>query len=240
MADRLVPALLDIGTTIEKYRNEPPNSNAFDFFLSDSLGKIQAVGEAKASTKSIGLNLYQLSKYLKYQNRTLISSYIEIGESLGFFTILPLGRAKFVGTTGSFHFWSRLALGKFGDFAREIRAVTKRLKEDELGEFLWELRNTFEIAEVLEKDPLAKRRYQVLTEICAGINIKKSEAREIRAEIIGEPKRRLDELRHHLELMQEMTKFPSDSLEGFDVRQEGQRLILDWKESGSEESQAKG
>jgi hypothetical protein len=227
MADRLAPILLEIGRTIEKHGERP----MFEPDLAATMDRFLVFVETKHGVPGPALmNLVQISKFLEYQNRNMISSCVEVGEGLGLFRTGQAGRAKLVATTLVFHFWSHLALNKFENLAHEIKSVAKEMNKDGMKEFLWQLRKTFETAEVLEKNPLAGRRYQILAGLCTEPTAERD--RGVRT-LVAEPGQKLELLEEHLKLMEEMEKvLPENSLEGFDVKDEGRRLVLDWKRSG--------
>lgn len=199
------------------------------FFLSGKVSQHMLSPAGSMGLYENAMSILELSRASGYENRNLVSACVAVGESLGLFYTARNGRAKLVTTTPVFKLWRYLENREFGGLAEKIRTSMKEMDEAKLRNYLYELRRAFKITELFEKDPLAARRFEILAGICSTINLSHLEGRKL-----------LKEVADKLDSMHVMAEaIPEEILEGFEVRREGGKLILEWTESGSEEKQAR-
>ncbi len=176
-------------------------------------------------------NILQISRFINHANRTLVSAYCEIGKGLELYELKSLGRAMLVATTPTFDIWEDLSQKRFKFIITLVNSLAKELyrSPERVRHSISELKQAFFIAQTLEQDPMARRRYEILanTAIKAIVGFEK----------ISESA--LKDMAHKLELMDQMSHIPSEELlEGFKVTEREGRVTMEWNESGSEANQA--
>ncbi len=177
------------------------------------------------------ISILRISKLINYANRTLVSAYCEIGRGLKLYETDSFGRAVLITVTPTFDIWEDLAEKRFKRVISVVNNLSKELVRSprEVRHSISELKQAFFIAQTLERDLMAKRRYEILA----------TSALEAMMEPDKTTKLGLRDIANKLELMQEMGEVPSETLlEGFNVKEHEGRVTIEWTGSGSEASRA--
>jgi len=177
------------------------------------------------------ISMLQISKLINYANRTLVSAYCEIGRGLELYETDSFGRAMLITVTPTFDIWEDLVEKRFKRVVSVVNYLSKELARSprEVRHSISELKQAFFIAQTLERDLMAKRRYEILASSALEAMMGPDKATELS----------LRDIANKLELMQEMREVPSEALlEGFNVKEHEGRATIEWTGSGSEASQA--
>jgi len=175
--------------------------------------------------------ILQVSRTIKYANRTLVSAYAELGHSLGLYNTDSAGRAILLTTTPVFDIWEKLQENRYEDIAKVAHYLAKYQAQFplEVKQLLSELKQAFFVAQTLESDPLAKRRYEILASLTVEALASENNVSKTMEDMAGK-----------LMLMHEMAGIPSSELlEGFTVKEKGEDVSIEWTRSGSKEPPAR-